>query len=207
MANRDRPIKASSPLAAFLERATLRRMAGERSFERGEDYFLNRQVKALAEEEGTITAKVQGTRPYQVKLWIEEDDLEYSCTCPMGADGEFCKHCVAVGLTWLEAGDSKFSGKGKPNPGVTIDDVRTYLLGQDKNVLVEMLVDRAMEDDRLRQRLLMKAAKKGSKDLDLATFRRAIDDAVEPDGFVDYRGAYDYAHGIEEAIDSVEELL
>jgi hypothetical protein len=30
---------------------------------------------------------------------------------------------------------------------------------------------------------------------------------VEPDGFVDYRSAYDYAHGIEEAIDSVEELL
>jgi uncharacterized Zn finger protein len=40
-------------------------MAGERSFERGEDYFFNGQVKALAEHEGTITAKVQGTRPYR----------------------------------------------------------------------------------------------------------------------------------------------
>jgi uncharacterized Zn finger protein len=39
-------------------------------------------------------AKVQGTRPYRVELWIEEGDLEYSCTCPVGADGEFCKHCV-----------------------------------------------------------------------------------------------------------------
>ena len=69
-------------------------MAGARSFERGEDYFLNRQVKALAEEEGTVKAKVQGTRPYRVELWIEEGDLEYSCTCPVGADGEFCKQCV-----------------------------------------------------------------------------------------------------------------
>jgi len=207
MANKGRPNKVSSPFAAFLERGALRRMAGGVSFERGEDYYLDRQVKSLAENEGTITAKVQGTRPYQVELWIEEDDLEYFCTCPMGADGEFCKHCVAVGLAWLEAGDPKFSGKGKPSPRVTIDDVRTYLLEEDKNVLVEMLVDRAIEDDRLRQRLLMKAAKKGSKELDLATFRRAIDDAVEPDGFVDYRSAYDYAHGIEEAIDSVEELL
>ena len=207
MANRDRPIKASSPLAAFLERATLRRMAGERSFERGEDYFLNRQVKALAEEERTITAKVQGTRPYQVKLWIEEDDLEYSCTCPMGADGEFCKHCVAVGLTWLEAGDSKFSGKGKPNPGVTIDDVRTYLLGQDKNALIEMLMEQAMEDDHLRQRLFMQAAKKSAKRINLVTYRHAIDEAVESDGFVDYRSAYQYARGIEQVIDSVEELL
>ncbi len=207
MASRDLPVKASLPFAAFLERGTLRRMAGARSFERGEDYFLNGQVKALAEHEGTITAKVQGTRPYRVELWIEEDDLEYSCTCPVGADGEFCKHCVAVGLAWFEAGQPKLPGKGKAPLAVTMDDVRVYLLGQDKNALVEMLVDRAMKDDRLRQSLVIKAAKKNSKRLDLTTYRRAIDDAVEPDGFIDYRSAYDYAHGIEEAIDSVEELL
>src|SRR4030095_17034681 len=139
-----------------------------------------------------------GTRPYRVKLWIAEDDLEYSCTCPVGADGEFCKHCVAVGLAWLEAGQPKFPGKGKASLAVTMDDVRTYLSGQDKSVLVNMLVEHAMEDDRLRQRLLMKTAKKGAKGIDLATYRHAIDDAVEPDGFVDYRSAYDYAHGIEE---------
>jgi uncharacterized Zn finger protein len=207
MTSRERYLKESSPFAALLERDSLRRMAGERSFERGEDYFLNGQVKALAENEGTITAKVQGTRPYRVELWIEADDLEYSCACPVGADGEFCKHCVAVGLTWLEARESKFSRKGKAHAGVTMDDVRAYLFGQDKNALVEMLVDRAMEDDRLRQSLFIKAAKKSSKGLDLATYRRAIDDVVEPDGFVDYRSAYDYAHGIEEVIDSVEELL
>jgi uncharacterized Zn finger protein len=104
MADRDRLVKASSPFAALLERATLRRLSGASSFERGEDYFLNGQVKALAEHDGTITAKVRGTYPYRVKLWIEKHDLRYSCTCPVGADGEFCKHCVAVGLTWLEAG-------------------------------------------------------------------------------------------------------
>src|SRR5882724_7898203 len=208
MANRDHHMKTSSPFAPFVEPRNLRRMAGGVSFERGEDYFLNGQVKALAEHEGTITAKVQGTRPYRVKFWIdEEDDLEYSCTCPVGADGEFCKHCVAVGLAWLEVGQSKSPGQGKAQQGVTMDDVRAYLLGLDKNALVEMLVDRAIEDDRLRQSLFIKAAKKSSKGLDLATYRRAIDDAVEPDGFVDYRSAYDYAHGIEEAIDSVEELL
>jgi hypothetical protein len=52
-----------------------------------------------------------------------------------------------------------------------------------------MLVDRAMKDDRLRQSLFIKAAKKSSKGLDLVIYRRAIDDAVEPDGFVDYRSA------------------
>ena len=200
-------MKNSSPFAPLLEQRTLRRMAGPASFERGEDYFVSRQVKAIAEEEGTITAKVQGTQPYRVKLWIERGDLEYSCTCPVGADGEFCKHCVAVGLTWLESRELKSSEKGKSVPGVTMDDVRAHLFGQDKSALVDMLVEHSMEDDRLRQRLSMKAAKKSSKALDLATFRRAIDDAVESDGFVDYRSAYQYAGGIEEVIDSVEDLL
>jgi uncharacterized Zn finger protein len=207
MASKDRNMKTSSPFAPFLDQRALRRMAGPASFERGEDYFVSGQVKAIAEEEGTITAKVQGTQPYRVKLWIEKGDLEYSCTCPVGADGEFCKHCVAVGLTWLESSELKTSEKDKSVPGVTMDDVRAHLLGQDKSALVDMLVEHSMEDDRLRQRLSMKAAKKSSKALDLATFRRSIDDAVESDGFVDYRSAYQYARGIEEVIDSVEDLL
>ena len=199
--------KSSSPFTALLERGTLRRMAGARSFERGDDYFASGQVEAIAEEEGTITAKVQGTRPYRVRLWIENEELDYSCTCPVGVDGEFCKHCVAVGLKWFQARQPKVQGKRKAPAAVTMDDVRAYLSGQDKNALVEMLVERAMEDDGLRRRLFMKAAKKVSKGLDLDTYRRAIDEAVEPDGFVNYRNAYDYTHGIEEAIDSVEELL
>lgn len=88
-----------------------------------------------------------------------------------------------------------------------MDDVGAYLLGQDKSALVEMLMEQAMEDDHLRQRLFMKAAKKSTKRINLVTYRRAIDEAVEPDGFVDYRSAYQYARGIEDVIDSVEELL
>ena len=200
-------MKTSSPFAPFLEPRALQRMAGARSFERGEDYFLSRQVKTIAEEGGTITAKVQGTQPYRVKLWTEKGDLEYSCTCPMGADGEFCKHCVAVGLTWLENRELKTSGKNKSATGVTMDDVRAHLLRQDTSALANVLVEHAMDDDRLRQRLLMQAAKKVAKGIDLVTYRRAIDEAVEADGFVDYRGAYQYARGIEEVIDSVEDLL
>lgn len=178
-------------------------MAGARSFERGEDYFVNGQVEAMTENKGTITAKVRGTYPYRVKLWIENEDLDYSCTCPMGADGEFCKHCVAVGLMWIKNREQKTSEKGQSVPAVTMDDVRAHLLGQDKNTLLEMLVEHAMEDDRLRQRLLMKTAKKDSRQLDVSSYRRALDEAVELDGFVDYRSAYQYASGVEEVIDSV----
>jgi uncharacterized Zn finger protein len=57
-----------------------------------------------------------------VRLWAE-DGLVFSCDCPLGLDGEFCKHCVAAGLAWLE-GD--FSGHA-PGGSAAMDDVQTYL--------------------------------------------------------------------------------
>ncbi len=182
-------------------------MAGARSFERGEDYFDGKRVKAMVEHDGMITATVQGGRSYRVKLWIEDEDLDYSCTCPVGNDGEFCKHCVAVGLAWLESDQTDAGGTSRDGPALSMDDVRSYLEGQNKKALVDMLVGHAMDDDRLRQHLFLKAAKTGSKALNLATYQKAIDDAVEIDGFIDYRSAYDYARGLEEAVDSLEELL
>lgn len=183
-------------------------MAGARSFERGEDYFANGQVRALAEHEEAITAKVLGTREYRVKLWVEDGVLEFSCTCPVGTDGAFCKHSVAVGLAWLEQGREGGATSKKPaKSSVTMGDVRTYLTAQGKVALVDLLMAQAMEDDRLRQRLLMKAAKKAPKGLDLATYREAIDSAVGAGEFVDYGSAHDYAQGIDDVIDSIEELL
>jgi len=74
-------------------------------------------------------------------------------------------------------------------------------------VLVELLMEQAVEDDRLRQRLLTKAAKKGPRGVNIATYRQAIDEAVDVGGFVDYHEAYDYGQRIEEAVDSIDELL
>jgi len=198
----------STTLALALDRGTLRRMAGARSFERGEDYFAGGQVRALAEHAGTIAARVLGTREYRVKLWVEAGNLDFSCTCPVGDDGAFCKHCVAVGLAWLAGrSEGEASSKKRAKPAVTMDDVRACLAGQDKAALVDLLMEQAMDDDRLRQRLLMKAAKKGPQGLDLATYREAIDSAADTGGFVEYGAAHGYAQGIEDAVDSVEELL
>jgi len=71
-------------------------MAGGRSYQRGEDYFAADRVGALLEHDGAVTAKVRGTRAYRVELWAQEDTLGFSCTCPVGDEGAFCKHCVAV---------------------------------------------------------------------------------------------------------------
>jgi uncharacterized Zn finger protein len=201
-------MKPSLTFASLLDRSNLRRMAGAASFERGEDYFANDHVKRLSEEDGVIAARVEGTQLYRVKLWLDGQDLDYSCTCPVGADGEFCKHCVAVGLAWLEGSRRNLrSGKADQPAVVTKDDVRAYLKGQDKDALVDLLVEHAAQDERLGQRLFIKTAKNTAKGINLGAYRRIIDEAVESDGFVRYRDAYRYTQGIDEVIDSIEELL
>ena len=110
-------------------------LAGETYFERGEGYHRGGHVHDLVEHAGVVVAKVAGTEDYRVRLW-SEDGLDFACDCPLGMDGEFCKHCVAAGLAWLE-GD--FSAHA-PGGSATMDDVQTYLEEQDKDLLVRMVM-------------------------------------------------------------------
>ena len=196
-------------LAELLDPRALRRLAGAQSFERGGDYAATGRVRSIVDETGTLTAKVQGARLYRVSLSVDGGQVEYSCTCPVGQDGAFCKHCVAAALTWLHQGQSK--QQSPPKRGhkatVTMDDVRDYLVGQDKTALVDLIAQHAAIDDQLRQRLILRAAKMGAKRVDVSSYRRAIDVAMDIGGFVEYGAAYDYAQGIDNVIDSLDELL
>jgi uncharacterized Zn finger protein len=131
----------------------------------------------------------------------QDDGLDYSCDCPLGVDGAFCKHCVAVGLAWLEGALSE-------NARVSMDEVRSYLEEHDKDVLVRIVMDQAMEDERLRERLLLRTARTGGGIPDVAAFRRAIDGAVEPPGgYWDYESPWDYAQGLGNVVESISEVL
>lgn len=72
---------------------------------------------------------------------------------------------------------------------------------------MNLLIEQTADDERLRDRLLMKSAKRNAKGLNLSSFRRAIDEAVDAGGYVDYYAAHDYARGIEDAIKTLEDLL
>jgi uncharacterized Zn finger protein len=169
-----------SPFVDVLDHDVLLELAGERYFERGARYHRGGHLRNLVEHGGTIAAKVLGMHEYGVRPWVEEDELDYSCDRPLGVDGEFCKHCLAVGLAWLEDGLSE-------EVAVTMGDVRAYLEEQDKDVLVRIVMEQAMEDERLRERLLLRAARTGGGSPDIAAFRRAIGSAVgPPDDYWDY---------------------
>jgi len=83
----------------------------------------------MTEYNGMITAKVEGTHTYTVKLQLNNGEAKHSCTCPMGDEDIFCKHCVAVGLAWIEGGSKDKGEKGRKAAKVeiTIKDVKGYL--------------------------------------------------------------------------------
>ncbi len=198
----------SDRVATLFSQRVLREMAGERTFQRGAEYAAGGRVRELIEQAGEITADVRGTRRYRVRLWPEKGSLAYACTCPIGSEGEFCKHCVAVGLVWLSGQESASDRLSEPVPrAATLDNIRAHLAGRSKDSLVELVMDQAAQDDQLYKRLLLETASRGRKGPELATFRAAIDRAVDPGDFVDYRSAYAYATGIDAVIDSLERLL
>jgi len=198
-----------------ISKAQLKELTDSRSWERGIDYHQQGRVISLLEDKNTLIAKVAGTHDYNVKPRVRNDELDGSCDCPMGDAGVFCKHCVAVGLTYLEGGvaSAKQTSSGqkakskKSKPAVTLDDVREYLSAQVTSALVEIVVEQMMEDDNLRERLMMKAARSKQKGPDLEFFKQTINQATNTRGFVDYEAAYGFAGRIGNVVDCIDELL
>jgi hypothetical protein len=56
-------------------------------------------------------------------------------------------------------------------------------------------------------RLLLDAAKAQATEVDLDSFRRAIESTVAVGDFVDYRSMYDHASNVEALIASIQDLL
>lgn len=201
-------------LVKLINRNALEALAGGTAFQRGEEYFAVGAVGRLRAQEDKVFAKVEGTKTYQVELWNEDGELAGDCTCPRAGDGYFCKHCVAVGLAWLdEHGSTSLTADGagrKPAKAKRRDpwrDIRQYLETQPAESLVDVLLDVAQRDDRLFQFLLLKAERThGSGNAEKA-FRRAIDDAVRIRGFIDWREVGTYAGNIDQVAESLAELL
>ena len=186
----------------------LKRLCNDRSFSRGEAYFSEGRVRSLAEHEGVLTAVVSGQKDYRVRLRRDDSEVGYSCNCPVGLDGKFCKHLVAAGLAWINP-DMKPSRKtgGRKTREKTQDKIQDLLKLQAKSTLIQMLVDEAAENRSLRERLLLQAARFNSAGVDLAAYRKAIASATRTNGFVDYHAAPDYARRVQQVIDSIAALL
>jgi uncharacterized Zn finger protein len=186
-------------LSQVLDSATVTSFASAPSYERGLAYLEAGRVGPLRASAGRVGATVQGSESYLVELRAEGEKLRFSCSCPIGREGAFCKHCVAVALTRL-------GEHGEPTP--TLDDARSHLESLSQGELVELLIEHAHDDEALARKLLLRAARPASAEAaDVASMRALIEQAFAYREFVPYREVWGYVRGIDEVIDVLEALL
>jgi uncharacterized Zn finger protein len=195
-------------LSRAINDAVIRRLADAQSYPRGLDYFSHGHVESLVDGDDGVRAVVRGNQDYTVTLAADDGVLDYSCDCPVGRGGAFCKHCVAAAVAWLDrkAGPVKSPRRGKPKE-ITLADAGKILQAEDKESLVALMLDWAKDDDRLHERLILYAARRSGPDTGATAVRRAFEKAVRVRNFVHYREATGWARGVDDAIDSIEHLL
>jgi uncharacterized Zn finger protein len=225
---------SSSTPEGLLDRPLLRQLAGPEVFSEGETYFAAGRVRQVHAGVDRVTARVNGTRPYRVKLWRGRGELQFSCNCAAGREDAFCKHCVAVGLAWLAGPDGQPHGlkalsvpessiagpahREETDPPRTL--LREHLRSLEKDRLVSLVLEATDYDDILRRRLLLETigvARPGGRRHapapasgaapDLAAYRQILREAIECADYVDYDAMPDYAQSVEEAIRPMSELL
>ena len=152
-----------------------------------------------------LSAVVDGTMSYRVRLWCEEGSLAYSCSCPVGDTETCCKHCVATGLVWLRTIDRDDSDAD--DRVARSIDLRDHLLSLEKSALVDHLLEAAETDELLHAKLMFHAAKASAQPADLEPYRQAIEAAIVVDDYVDYRSMYGYASNIHEVLSTLGQLL
>ncbi len=86
---------------------SIRKLADERSFSRGLDYYINGAVSAaIIRGENELSGLCAGSRhePYRVKVMLGGNGIHNaSCTCPRGG---LCKHIVALLLQYVHEPDN-----------------------------------------------------------------------------------------------------
>jgi len=166
----DRGLQFNARFAGLISKSSLKKLAGEKYFERGLGYFENDAVVHLRLGEDGISARVQGTEPcpYAVRFWTEKQELQWGCACPLGVEGAFCKHLVATGLAWLSGGIIE-SDAVTPEGLETIQD---FLESIDEHTWTELLSQRALWDENLLAELALAARASRHEDKAEDTRRR-----------------------------------
>ncbi|QRQ87361.1 SWIM zinc finger family protein [Cupriavidus oxalaticus] len=202
-----------SKLAEILTLAEIQSLTDTKTFARGKAYFHDGAVSRLEEREGAVRAGVRGTHRYQVELAVADTgELAYACNCPVGDAGIFCKHAVAVALSWLEnSGQEVFHAeeatqeKPRKKRKTYGEVIREYVATLDKDTLQELLLEAAGRDLTLRDKLLLAA--RSAQASDLPSMKTAVRQATRISRPLDWREADAYGDGLMSLANMLRERL
>lgn len=183
--------------------ATLRDLAGDKTFARGIEYHRDGQVEIISIDSARVIARVIGSEIYHSELAGAGNDISGKCSCPAFSDWGFCKHLVATALAAndlapgaVEQAVSRFS------------KMRTHLRARGIEALVEMIMRLAERDPTLLESLELAAATVTANDKTLfEQFKRTITEATRTHGFVEYREARAWTERISGVLDQIGSLI
>lgn len=199
-----------SPFAPLLTKEAVESLSGGAYFQRGLQYFNDGNVERVTEHDNRIVASVMGSYPYTVTFTIKRGRLDYRCSCPLGHNNEFCKHCVAAALAWIES-LAAAKTRGAASPTEKFKSLADGLANMERSELEKILVNLAMEDQQLQKKLQLRvtAAKDGGGNI--TALRDMIDQATDLEGYDEYRYDYDEEFGVSEDLEDLcrelEDLL
>ncbi|MBN3767470.1 DUF6880 family protein [Burkholderia sp. Ac-20365] len=203
----------SAYLAEFLTLAEVLSLTDAKTFARGKVYFHDGMVSRLDEEDDTVRANVRGTQPYQVKLSARHGELSFYCDCPVGQSAVFCKHAVAVALSWLENSGAEVFQPDETEPKkprkkrkTYAEQVQEYVASLGADALRSWLMEAVERDVALRDKLLLAARAASSNDL--PGMRIAVRQTARVKRVIhDWREAAEYADGLMSLCDVLRERL
>lgn len=190
-------------LAEVLTLAEVLSRSDEKTFARGKAYFHDGKVSRLEEKDGSVRAIVRGTEPYNVELTTRYGGLTCHCDCPVSRAATFCKHAVAVALSWLEnSGAEVFQPDEKTQPKkprkkrkTYAEQVHEYVASLDADALRTWLMEAVERDVALRDKLLLAA--RSSTANDLPGMKSAVRQATRVRRVMhDWREVAEYSDGL-----------
>ncbi len=95
----------------------------------GEQMYEGGMVRHRFQSSYGLQAVVKGKDKYRVDVIVEGEKLFGRCTCPNGSS--HCEHQVALMLCWL----------AEPQTFISQQDMRKAIRNQDKNTLVDVLIN------------------------------------------------------------------
>jgi hypothetical protein len=195
-------MKAKTQTQPRFDLDTLREIAGDKVFARGEQYHRSGQVEILSIDPQRVLAQVAGTEDYRTALTGRGKRLTGECSCPAAEDWGFCKHMVAVALVANDMGsDAETAGVG------ALGRIREHLKQSGTDALVEMIIQLAERDPALLRKLDVAAMTVKADDTTIEQrLRAAIDRATRTSGCVDYHAAAGWADGVETTLDAIADL-
>ena len=140
--------QSNKTIDELLTPSYLRSSAGSRSYSRGEEYFENGAVHHLYCDGVQLSGDVSGTRLYRTSITVAEGKLAGRCTCPVLRAGGFCKHLVALGLTYLKANKKTETNKSAFN-------WQNFLHGCEPEELVKIILEMSPNNTEVIERYRM----------------------------------------------------